>query len=79
MEDDGERMATLPAMKARDVEAILRRAGFVLDRQTSHRIWAKGQLRVPVPAHPGDLKMGTLRSIIKLAGMTDEEFLGYRD
>lgn len=72
-------MVKLPAMKAREVEAILRRAGFVLVRQTNHRIWEKGERSVPVPTHPRDLKMGTLRSIIMFAGMTDEEFLKLRD
>jgi predicted RNA binding protein YcfA (HicA-like mRNA interferase family) len=66
-------------MTAREVETILRRAGFVLDRQTDHRIWMKEGHMVPVPMHRGDLKMGTLRSIIKFAGMTVDEFLTYLD
>jgi predicted RNA binding protein YcfA (HicA-like mRNA interferase family) len=71
-------VGNLPAMTAREVEAILQRAGFVFVRQTGHRIWQKGVLSVPVPAHPGDIPPGTVRNIIKLAGMTIEEFLGYR-
>ena len=71
-------MAKLPPMTAREVEAILTRAGFVFVRQTDHRIWAKGTLTVPVPVHPRDLKVGTLRGIIKLAGMSTDEFLRYR-
>jgi predicted RNA binding protein YcfA (HicA-like mRNA interferase family) len=31
--------------------------------------------RVTVPIHSGDIKPGTLRSILKQAGMTVEEFL----
>ena len=72
-------MGTLPAMTAREVEALLQRAGFVFVRQTSHRIWQKGTHSVPVPAHRGTLKMGTLRSIIRYAGMTEDEFLALRD
>lgn len=65
-------------MTAREIEAILSRAGFVLTRQTGHRIWEKDQLAVPVPVHRGDVPKGTIRNIIKLAEMTVEEFLGYR-
>lgn len=72
-------MVKLPPMTAREVEAILHRAGFVFIRQTDHRIWRKGALTVPVPSHSGDLKMGTLRRIVKFAGMTTDEFLSYRD
>ena len=71
-------MSKLPAMKAREVERILERAGFVFVRHTSHRIWEKGDHTVPVPTHPRDLKTGTLRGIIRLSGMTVDEFLDLR-
>ncbi len=71
-------MPKLPPMTAREVETILERAGFVVLRQTDHRIWGKGPHSVPVPMHRGDLKVGTLRGIIKLTGMTVDEFLGHR-
>jgi len=71
-------MPNLPPMRAREVEAILARAGFVLDRQTDHRVWCKGEWCVPVPMHSRDLKIGTLRSIISEAGMTVAEFLSLR-
>lgn len=72
-------MVKLTPMPAKEVERILARAGFVFVRQTDHRLWRRGTHMVPVPAHPGDLKMGTLRSIIRFAGMTIDEFLSYRD
>ena len=65
-------------MTAREVEAVLQRAGFVLVRQTGHRVWRKGERIVPVPTHPGDIPPGTLRSIIRLSGMTTDEFLSHR-
>lgn len=71
-------MPKLPPMKAREVEMILTRAGFILARQSSHRMWCKGEWCVPVPMHPRDLKIGTLRSIIRMAGMSVDEFLRYR-
>jgi len=66
-------------MTAREVEAVLRRAGFELIRHTDHRIWFKEGRTVPVPMHRGDLKIGTVRSIIKSAGMTVDEFLALLD
>ena len=71
-------MVKLPAMKTREVEGIQHRAGFVLDRQSGHRDWKKGERTVPVPVHPSDIPQGTLRNIIKLAGMTVAEFLSFR-
>lgn len=61
-------------MSAREVETILHRAGFVLARQSGHRIWERQGRTVPVPGHPGDLPPGTLRNTIELTGMTVEEF-----
>jgi predicted RNA binding protein YcfA (HicA-like mRNA interferase family) len=33
-------------------------------------------LRVVVPVHKGDLPPGTLRAIVRQAGLSDDEFLG---
>ena len=71
-------MTKLPAMTAREVEEILRRAGFVFLRQTDHRIWHNGGRIIPVPVHPGDIPKGTLRNIIRLAGMTVDQFMSDR-
>jgi len=57
----------------------LERAGFVRNHQTgSHLVLkhpARPALRVTVPVHRGDLKRGTLRSILRQAGLGIEEFL----
>ena len=69
----------LPSMRAREVVAILKRAGFVDDRQKgSHLALAKGSRTATVPMHPSDLPKGTIRSIIDQAGMTVDEFLVLR-
>lgn len=55
----------------------LRRAGFHLDHHTgSHAIFYKDGHPYPVtvPDHSGDIKPGTLRNIIKGAGLTVEQF-----
>jgi len=73
-------VSRLPAMTYRDVVARLRGAGFVFDRQAkgSHEIWynPKTKRRTTVPHHPGNLPTGTLRAIIREAGLTVDEFLG---
>lgn len=69
----------LPALKPREVIRALGRAGFVVDHATgSHHILyhsAKPRLRVTVAYHSKDLKPKTLRSIIRQAGLTVDEFL----
>ncbi|HEY5300204.1 MAG TPA: type II toxin-antitoxin system HicA family toxin [Acetobacteraceae bacterium] len=69
----------LPAVNARQVLRALQRAGFVLDRIVgSHHVLAHPddpRRTVTVPLHGArDLKLGTLRSIIRQAGFTVEEF-----
>jgi predicted RNA binding protein YcfA (HicA-like mRNA interferase family) len=71
-------MPKLPPMTAREVEAILERAGFVFVRQTGHRYWRKGEWTVDVPAHRGDIPRGTLHNNVKQTGMTSDEFLSFR-
>jgi predicted RNA binding protein YcfA (HicA-like mRNA interferase family) len=69
----------LPALKPREVMRALERAGFLLRRVTGshHRYVHPGDPRrwTIVPFHNRDLRTGTLREIIKQAGLTEEEFL----
>jgi len=72
-------MAELPNLKPKQVVAALSKSGFYVHHQTgSHAILKSrdGKFRVTVPMHGKDLKKGTLRSIIRQAGMTVEEFVG---
>lgn len=69
----------LPALKAKDVVAVLLSAGFELIRQKgSHKILGhpdRPELRVVVPDHGSrDLKTGTLRKILEQADMTADDF-----
>lgn len=67
----------LPTCKPRDVEKILLRLGFFIDRQAgSHRIFlhaATGR-RVTVPMHNRDLTTPTRNSIVDQIGVTREQF-----
>jgi len=68
----------LPVVKPWEVVAALEKAGFEVRRQTgSHVIMYKADIRRPisVPRHPGNLPKGTLRAIIREAGLTRTEFL----
>jgi predicted RNA binding protein YcfA (HicA-like mRNA interferase family) len=72
-------MPKLPALKPQEVIRALNRAGFVLYRITgSHHHFDHPdhpERVVTVPLHGRDIKRGTLRSIIKQAGLTADEFL----
>jgi predicted RNA binding protein YcfA (HicA-like mRNA interferase family) len=71
-------MTRFPAVRAREVIAALRKAGFEAQHQTgSHvRLRRPGspQLSVTVPIHGGDVPRATLRRILSQAGLTVEEF-----
>ena len=70
-------MPKLPALKPREVIKALVRAGFVFIRQKgSHRVYMKRNVGITVPFHNKDLKIGTLRHIIKQSGLEVREFLG---
>ena len=61
---------------ARETLARLLRAGFVEVRQSgSHKVLRHADGRQTyVAMHPGTLPSGTFRSILKQAGLTEEEF-----
>ena len=68
----------LPIIRPKQVVAALEKAGFELRRQTgSHMIMYKPGVRypIPIPQHSKDLPKGTLRAIIRQAGLTLEEFI----
>ncbi|MCH8825718.1 MAG: type II toxin-antitoxin system HicA family toxin [Chloroflexi bacterium] len=72
-------MPGLSGFSARQVMRKLRRAGFEFDRHAkgSHEIWInrRSHRRTTIPNHPGDIPEGTLRAIVRQAGLTAEEFL----
>jgi len=72
-------MSKMPVVRAREVVAVAKALGFVLDRQRgSHAVYyrAADKTRVVIPMHGGaDLKPGTLRAIIADLGVTPEHFV----
>jgi predicted RNA binding protein YcfA (HicA-like mRNA interferase family) len=72
-------MGRLAGFRYRDVIRSLKKFGFVFWRHGagSHEIWkneATGRFTT-VPNHPGDVPEGTLRAILKQAGINPEDFL----
>ena len=69
-------MPRLPVIRPRELVGALEKAGFYQVRQKgSHLQLKRGNLLVTVPMHGGDLNQGTLRSIIRQAHLTVDEFL----
>ncbi len=70
-------MSPLPVVSGREAAAAFAKIGYVLDRQRgSHMILRQPNpphRRLTVPDHK-EVAKGTLRSIIRQAGLTVEEF-----
>lgn len=72
-------MSKLPVVSGRRCMQTLEKAGFYLKRQTgSHLILRRDKpfAQVVVPDHKA-LDRGTLRAIIRQAGLSIEEFAGF--
>ncbi|MHB8404520.1 MAG: type II toxin-antitoxin system HicA family toxin [Gammaproteobacteria bacterium] len=72
-------MGRLGGFRYRDIVRRLKQFGFEFDRQAagSHEIWFNPQTRryTTLPNHPGDMPEGTLRAILRQAGIEPDEFL----
>ncbi|MGB5423585.1 MAG: type II toxin-antitoxin system HicA family toxin [Desulfobacterales bacterium] len=72
-------MGRLSGFKYRQIVKRLRAFGFVFDRQAagSHEIWYREQTDryTTIPNHPGNMPEGTLRAILKQAGIEPDDFL----
>lgn len=71
-------MSRLAPIPYRVVIKRLRKLGFVFRRSTggTHEIWWNEQSgKTCVVPHHREVKVGTLRSIIRQAGVTTDEFL----
>lgn len=68
----------LPVLKAREVIEVLERAGFYVHHQTGSHVQMKHkgepERRITVPFHSRDLPKAVLRSILRQAQLSVEEF-----
>jgi predicted RNA binding protein YcfA (HicA-like mRNA interferase family) len=75
-------MGALAGFRYRDIVKRLRALGLEFHRQAagSHEIWFNPAVRryTTIPNHPGDMPEGTLRAILKQAGVEPEAFLAKR-
>jgi len=59
-------------MKKRELEKLLRKAGFTKKTGGRHDIWIKtGFPPIPVHRHKGDIPLGTLEKILKQSGLKE--------
>jgi predicted RNA binding protein YcfA (HicA-like mRNA interferase family) len=72
-------MGRFAGFKYREIVKKLKSLGFEFSRQAagSHEIWFHPATRrfTTIPNHPGDMPEGTLRAILKQAGIEPEQFL----
>lgn len=75
-------MGRLAGLGYRGIVRRLKQLGFQFDRHAagSHEIWYNPTTKryTTIPNHPGDMPEGTLRAILKQAGVQTEEFLSKR-
>jgi predicted RNA binding protein YcfA (HicA-like mRNA interferase family) len=69
----------LSGFRYREITRKLKALGFTFDRQAagSHEIWYNSATNryTTIPNHPIDMPEGTLRAILKQAGIDANEFL----
>ncbi|MSP43881.1 MAG: type II toxin-antitoxin system HicA family toxin [Alphaproteobacteria bacterium] len=72
-------MGRLAGFNYRETVRRLKKLGFEFNRQAagSHEMWFHPKINryTTIPNHPGDLPEGTLRAILKQAGIEIETFL----
>jgi predicted RNA binding protein YcfA (HicA-like mRNA interferase family) len=75
-------MGRLGGFRYRDIIRRLKGFGFEFHRQASgsHEIWHNPTTNkfTTIPNHTGDMPEGTLRAILKQAGVAPEEFLSIK-
>ena len=69
-------MPKIERVTYRGLATKLRHAGYVEVRTSRHPVYylEEKNITVPVPRHPGDVPIGTLRAIVREMGITVEEF-----
>ncbi|MBD3343726.1 MAG: addiction module toxin, HicA family [Chitinivibrionales bacterium] len=71
-------MSKLPAIKPRFAIRALKKAGYKIDHQTGSYVILEKPGHpsiITVPMHNIDLKKGTLKAILKQAGLSNDDFL----
>jgi predicted RNA binding protein YcfA (HicA-like mRNA interferase family) len=71
-------MGRLSGFRYKEIVRKLRMCGFEFDRQAagSHEIWFNAETKryTTVANHPGEMPEGTLRAILRQAGIDPDDF-----
>jgi predicted RNA binding protein YcfA (HicA-like mRNA interferase family) len=69
-------MPKLARITYRELAAKLRRAGYVEIRTSRHPVYylAEQDITIPIPRHPGNVPIGTLRAIVREMHLTIDRF-----
>ena len=71
-------MPNYPVIKPKHLIKVLKKAGFYeIRRRGSHLQLKKGNLLVTVPLHNNDIKIETLKSILRQSKLSIDEILEY--
>ena len=72
-------MGRLAGFRYREIISRLKDCGFIFERHAagSHEIWYNAMTNryTTIPNHSGDMPEGTLRAILKQAGVLPDDFL----
>lgn len=72
-------MGRLAGFRYREIAKRLKKFGFFFDRQAagSHEIWYNQETNAytTIPNHAGEMPEGTLKAILKQAGIEPDDFL----
>ena len=75
-------MGRLAGFRYREIVKCLKAFGFAFDRQAagSHEIWYNESTDryTTIPNHTGDMPEGTLRAVLKEAGVSPDDFLKHK-
>lgn len=69
-------MSHLPAISARQLIKVLKKAGFLKQRQKGSHVrlyHPQRNLQTTVPIHPGDIPKSLIKQILKQGGMSEED------
>ncbi len=73
-------MSKLPVISGREICNVLKNLGYFIDHQTGSHIILRNEKpphrRLTIPNHK-EIAKGTLRSILRQAGLTLDEFKAY--
>lgn len=72
-------MTRLPTLSTRDALTALQRGGFTVCRYSKHIVLKRGNCTVSVPQYRHEMKLSTLKRLLRYAGVSMAEFSAWRE